>query len=186
MPDVIPSNMKLFAQYMLGSNSPITEEDFTKEELQLMRSQILRQQAKNQENEDKWRNQVAGMDQDDPNFEMASKKLRSYEDTKDRTALDAYDDVDWDNESVLSSFSDPAYNLATTLGSYSAHQTPEGLVVKDKYDWGDTDTSKLSMGDKVKAILTADSVRQAGNAIARTFRDSHSRPVEIKLEEEDY
>ena len=184
MAGVIPSNMKLFAEYMLGSNSPITEEDFTQEELQLMRAQIMRKQAENQKNEDKWRNQVAGMSPDHPDFEMATKKLRSYEDTKDRTALDAYDDVDWDKESVLSSFSDPAYNLATTLGSYSAHQTPEGLVVKDEYDWGDTDTSKLSMGDKLKAILTADSLRQAGNAMARTFRDSHSRPVEIKLEEE--
>lgn len=43
----IPTNIRLFMEQVIGKDSPITEQDFTEEELEVMRDRMMAQEARN-------------------------------------------------------------------------------------------------------------------------------------------
>ena len=51
----IPTNIRLFMEQIFGADSTITEQDFTDEELAVMRDRIIDQEARNVEEEEKYR-----------------------------------------------------------------------------------------------------------------------------------
>jgi len=51
----LPTNLRLVAEQLFGADSTITEQDFTAEELAVMRDRIIDQEARNVEEEEKYR-----------------------------------------------------------------------------------------------------------------------------------
>lgn len=186
----VPTNMRVFAGTMFGDTSPITEQNFSSEELQSMRANILRKQAKNKELENMYRSggtEVFNMDLGEWVLEDNSEELASFENTRNKTAI-SYDDYASDSiggleeNSLLSSFTDPDYNVATTLGQYVAHKDKNGkTVIRDVYDWNKVDSSKLSSKELISAITAADNLRKMGNAVVRLFKPNVRREVVVDL-----
>ena len=51
----IPTNIRLFMEQVIGKDSPITEQDFTEEELEVMRDRMMAQEARNIREEEGFR-----------------------------------------------------------------------------------------------------------------------------------
>jgi len=51
----IPTNIRLFMEQVIGKDSPITEQDFTEEELEVMRDRMMAQEARNIKEEEGFR-----------------------------------------------------------------------------------------------------------------------------------
>jgi hypothetical protein len=185
----VPTNMKVFAGSVLGDKSPITEQNFRPEELQAMRSAILRKQGENDELEGMFRNGSDTMNMESGQWEPNdnSKEIASFDDSRGRTAI-GYEDYDnaelgQENESsLIESFTSPDYNVATTLGQYVAHKDKDGkTVVRDVYDWNKVDSSEMSSSEMIKALMAADSLREMGNAAIRLFKPDVRREVVVDL-----
>jgi hypothetical protein len=73
------------------------------------------------------------------------KQIESFNKTQNKTSVNYYDYTDKGtfgapvNDSLLkaiySSYTDPQYRLKTTLGSFNVLNTPQGAMVKDKYNF---------------------------------------------------
>ena len=188
----VPTNMRVFGESMLGATSALTEDDFTTEELQAMRAQIMRKQAKNDDLEAMYRQGgVSTMDMDSGEWieNDNSEEIASFDKTRGKTAI-GYDDYisdiegsDGEPEKSLSrSFTDPEYNVATTLGRYVAFKDKDGKTkIKDVYDWGDVDTSDITAKETIGAFMAADNLREMGNVAARVFKPNIRREVLIDL-----
>jgi len=147
----IPTNIRLFMEQMFGADSPITEEDFTAEELEAIRRQITEQQRKNTIREENIRNNTE-------RYEIAGKEFRrfsddfdrrraldSYERTRNRTSVNPYSLSGYREPggAIRKSFTSPGYNIATTLGKYRAEQGEEGVTtIQDTYDWNVAERSE--------------------------------------------
>lgn len=195
----IPVNMRVFGESLLGSRAPITEKDFSDEDLQFIKQAYLKKKANNDSNEQLLRRELVSgtgwaadeqgnlVDSTAEYRKNVQRALDTYIKTKDKTSL-GYSDYDnsgipqgggWLKQ-VAGSFNDPAYRTATTLGSFNVHEDPEhGLIVKDKYDW---ESVKASPGEVFSAFLQGSaSPEELGNALMRTIRPDVSRDVRIKL-----
>ena len=142
----IPTNLRLFGEYLAGVESPITEKDFTEDELDVIRNQIVAQKINNEVLEDEYRK--AG-DAD---------AVETFEKTRGRTSVSPYDiqesglpttkttfgrsylsggsgavDKGW--EESLKSLNDPSYTVATSLGKYTAEDIEDGFRIRENYDF---------------------------------------------------
>ena len=207
----IPVNARVFAETVLGAEDPITEEDFTAEDLRYLRSLVDETSAKNDAREAQLlrdrdyyranpdlRSYELGeggnlVDITDREREELDRKIKSYEDTRGRTSVN-YGDItktqkygtEGEFESITKtikdSFLDPAYRAKTTLGRFTAEQQEDGsVVIKDTYDWNQLD-QKVSLQDFLDALPgMIRSPRKAGNAFMRLVKPDTSREVNIKL-----
>ena len=128
--------MRLLAEYLVGLDRPITEEDFKPEELEFIRNQVRQRESRNRAAEEAMLKRQ--------HFVDYAEALDSYADTRGRTAItDPYSNgtgrgvVDQGYLSSLrKSFSDPQYNVATSLGKYVAEDEGKGgLRIRDTYDF---------------------------------------------------
>ena len=149
----LPTNMRLLGEYMLGADSPITAKDFKPEELAFIRQQITQQRQQNmmraQQLKDKadfLRQQpqaTSGIKLVNPEeaLQEALSDLATYDKIRDATAItDPYKGtrkvVDQGYfPSLVKSFTDPQYNVATSLGKYVAKEDNGGLRIEDTYDF---------------------------------------------------
>jgi len=207
----IPVNARVFAETVLGAEDPITEEDFTDEDLRYLRRLVDETSAKNDVREAELRGDrdyyranpdlrsyelgEGGnlVDITDRRREKLDRRIKSYEDTRGRTSID-YQDItktqkhgtEGEFESVIKtvkdSFLDPAYRAKTTLGRFTAEQQEDGsVVIKDTYDWNQLD-QKVSLRDFLDALPgMIRSPRKAGNAFMRLVKPDTSREVNVKL-----
>lgn len=199
----IPTNMRTFAGSMLGDNSLITEKNFKPEELEVMRKNIRAQRAKNAEQEAFYRQQsqyakanIGKIRSTQYNKDGTQthtrygandfqKQLRSYTDTRDRTAISYGGDSsmmtgDAKESSLRRSFNSPEYNVHTTLGSYVGNKAPNGdTIVTDNYDF--SKPKDISAGKVMEGLGQIRNLRQLGNFAAKTLRPNVSRPVRINL-----
>ena len=141
----LPTNMRLLAENLFGVDSPITEKDFKPEELELIRDQIDHYKRINKAKESMHRNMLsrAGTPREK---ESRERWLQTYEDTAGQTAItNPYGGFDVPSEwgvvdqpwgaSLRRSFTDPRYNVATSLGKYVAEDVDDGMRVRDVYDF---------------------------------------------------
>lgn len=219
----LPTNMRLFGEYVLGEQSPITEKDFTPEELSEMLRMVEQQDSKNATAEQKLQQELVSQKRRIRDFDPADNlttnkqgelvpkwtvkeynnlmqgrvkeiegKLASYENTRDKTAVD-YRDERTDPEGLMlvdaisQTFTSPAYNIETSLGHFSARKNKDGSVsIKDKYNflgYGHEEPVKISMGEFLKALPTAITKPEAfGTLMARTFLADKGRDVDITLD----
>jgi len=187
----VPTNMRVFGESMLGDTSQITEKDFTEEELASMRSSIIRKRAENRDLEAMYREgKVDTLNLESGEWEPKdfSEELASFDKTRGKTAIsygdyaDGIDGEDGGEGSLMKSFTDPEYNVATTLGQYVAFKGDDGKTkIKDVYDWGDIDTSDITREETIRAFMAADNLRQMGNVAARVFKPDIRREVLVDL-----
>ena len=195
----IPTNLRLFGEYLAGVESPITEKDFTTEELDLIRNQIIAQKINNEVLEDEYRK--AG-DAD---------AVETFETTRGRTSVSPYDiqesglprtkttfgrsylsggsgavDKGW--EDALRSLDDPRYTVATSLGKYTAEDVEDGFRIRENYDFnrGASDRPSpiqdVESFDQLKNLLTnmQATPEVVGETLANLIK-SDPRAVDIRL-----
>jgi hypothetical protein len=195
----IPTNLRLFGEYLAGVESPITEKDFTTEELDLIRNQIIAQKINNEVLEDEYRK--AG-DAD---------AVETFETTRGRTSVSPYDiqesglprtkktfgrsylsggsgavDKGW--EDALRSLDDPRYTVATSLGKYTAEDVDDGFRIRENYDFnrGASDRPSpiqdVESFDQLKNLLTnmQATPEVVGETLANLIK-SDPRAVDIRL-----
>ena len=126
----LPTNMRLLGEYLLGVDRPITQEDFKPEELEFIRNQVRQRESRNRAAEETMQGRP----------EFYAEALDSYADTRGRTAItNPYSGGVVDQgylSSLRKSFSDPQYNVATSLGKYVAEDEGKGgLRIQDTYDF---------------------------------------------------
>ena len=195
----IPTNLRLFGEYLAGVESPITEKDFTEDELDVIRNQIIAQKINNEVLEDEYRK--AG-DAD---------AVETFEKTRGRTSVSPYDiqdaglptfkttfgrryfsggeglvDKGW--EESLKALDDPNYMVATTLGKYTAEDVDDGFRIREDYDFnrGASDRPSpiqdIESFDQLKNLLInmQATPEVLGETLANMIR-SEPRAVDIRL-----
>jgi hypothetical protein len=185
----IPTNMRLFIENLLGDTSTITEDDFTNDELIEMIALIERQQDINAREEQILKEEGADNQTFVTKGTSTEDALASYENTRGRTSVDPYtyyDDtssmmVDQDYSSSLArSFNDPMYNVATTLGQYTATDVDDGYNIRDIYNFNkDERDLPTDLSAVLRNILASPEL--AGEYLANLL-GSEPRDVDIDLE----
>ena len=162
----IPTNARLFLENLAGIDRPITNKDFTDDELIEMMIAIEKTKEHNDRQEMSLRQKIGNQSyasvsdyRDDPRKKEA---LESYEKTRGRTSVNPYNklphytekgdrvtdtltgDVDkgW-IDSLTGSFTDPKYVVDTSLGRYKAH---DERVNPEKYNYRIEDTYNFNRG----------------------------------------
>jgi hypothetical protein len=197
----VPTNIRTYVSSMAGSQEPISEKNFKPEELAFMRQQLQAQAAKNQKQEEYYRQvneyatQHEGMwkgwrsDKTPEGQDMYYSKqdglqeLQSYGNRgKTSISYDAYSNES-DADGIVKSFTSPGYNVMTTLGQYSGHLNPDGTTsVRDTYDWSKPEgIDDMSLAQKLATYGQVRNAREFGNLTARLLRPDLSRPVDVNL-----
>tara|TARA_R100001510_G_scaffold45335_1_gene42006 strand:- start:1336 stop:1962 length:627 start_codon:yes stop_codon:yes gene_type:complete len=191
----LPTNMRLFAEYMAGVEKPITEKDFTAEELEFIRQQIAQQQQRNTTQEQSFRDQAdilrrqvgqtSGIRVANPEKELQEvlSDLSTYDRTRGTTAINPYkrqrEVVDQGYFSSLGkSFTNPEYNVATSLGKYVATDEGDGMRIQDMYDFNRKERNLPSGLAALKNMTNSPEVLMEYLA---NFLDRPPRPVDLYL-----
>lgn len=224
----LPINIKTFFDTVMGNRSPITEKDFSKEELDTLRATIQRRQLQNLDIENNYRNMLYDTPQEyrrgpdtrlESNVEQSQRgrpmrltaqpipyterqqaiqdRLKTYENTRDRTSI-GYGDYPTQSGnmgapvsdgwgSMLSqSLNDPAFRLASTLGSAKATEDDKHYNIKDRYrfrqdqQWFYNNASSKPLSDIVKQYW--DRPGSLGEVLYRKYLGDAERPVNITLD----
>ena len=189
----LPTNMRLLAENLFGADSPITEKDFKPEELEFMREQIADYKRRNipepvlMKTSKGWEkvpqtyeytgrtaitNPYSGPPTGEPSW------VKQADGTMTFTGGNA-DIVDqpW-GASLYKSFTDPQYNVATSLGKYVAEDVEGGMRITDEYDFNQEERNLPSGLEALKRILFSPEL--AGEYLANTLGTS-PRNVDINL-----
>ena len=133
-------------------------------------------------------------------LDKAKRQLDSFDKTRNKTSVRFYDRQGGEDDSasgpgfintVIKSFTSPAYNIGTTLGSFNAFKNEDGTVtIKARYNWtgqkddpeGGLNLSLSNFIDTLKKIPPMLHKPEAlGNAFMRIFATHKSSPVEFTL-----
>lgn len=189
----IPTNVRLFGESIIGKTQPITNKDFTQEELNYIQSQVAAQEEKNKRRQ-KLLEEGTPQITDPKLRKVFEKELETYKRTENKTnisyqnypsGLSAADTTWWD--AFVKSISSPEFNVATSLGQYTAIKDSTGkLVVIDTYNW---DNEKKLIEEKLKnkdykgiLNLLVDSPQSALATIMSSFLPGRKREVRLEFE----
>lgn len=202
----IPTNMRLFGESLVGVKDPITEKDFTREELNAMRRQIIEAQDRSN-NMEAYLNAQLQEELDNPSgyygkangkdvtreqyIADLNRKINSFEKTRNKTSVDPYGRNNTSDagvgggflETMDRSFNSPEYNISTTLGRYNAYQNPDNsMTVKDRYDWTKSGGREPTIGEAIRAFGRAfPNPEGMGNVMMRYWNPDVSRDVNVNL-----
>jgi hypothetical protein len=187
----LPTNMRLLAENLFGVDTPITEEDFKPEELEFMREQIADYKTRNIP-KPLYRKTSKGWENVPQTYEHTGRTAitnpytppggwwaKNPDGTMTFTGGNA-DVVDqpW-GASLYKSFTDPQYNVATSLGKYVAEDYEGGMRIKDTYDFNKQQRNLPSNPiEALKRILFSPEL--AGEYLANALGTS-PRNVDINL-----
>lgn len=194
----LPTNMRLLGEYIFGVDTPITAKDFKPEELAFIRQQVAQQQQQNMMQEQKLRGEVDFLRQQpqatsglrlvnpEKRLEEALSELGTYDRTRGTTSItDPYkkrrEVVDQGYlSSLVKSFTDPQYNVATSLGKYVAKEDNGGLRIKDTYDFNPKERRLPGGLAALKNVANSPEVlfEYLANMLER-----NPRPVDLYLED---
>jgi hypothetical protein len=204
----IPTNMRLFVEFMGGNTSPITRDDFTSEEINEIRNRVYAAKERNSIREEELKAEMVSMEEDvkkngpdgfygwengkyktsEEYLEKLSKKLASFENTRGKTSVSYNRDdsgTPTQDAGIFGAFGasmkSPAYNIETSLGRFNAYDTPKGIRIKDTYNW-----SKPGKPVSVKDFLyygaqNIGSPEKLGNLVARTFFRGKERDIDFEI-----
>jgi hypothetical protein len=164
----LPVNARVVMEYGMGRTSPITEKDFSPEDLQAIRAQDQRareQSFSNYENaigvlntltpENAWKHDEIGALLGESPEEIYKRVHGKYSNivntfeqrqAQGRNVVSKYqsggdiNEQGWGN--VLSGLSDPNVRIGTSLGRYNVLNTPQGQMAFDLYDFDPNKTEK--------------------------------------------
>lgn len=171
----LPTNVRLYLEFLAGKDSPITEQDFTRDELEYMVNQLNKRNAS-------------------PTFDELF-------DEKSSVPVNAYySEAVYDPENIgrfLETLQTPEYRVQTSLGEYTGLKDDEGNFkrIVDAYNFNEADLPELlqlSRGHNqgeyavtITDVLSAlDRPQLAAELFARYVRPEHSRDVNINIPEE--
>ena len=179
----IPTNARLLLENIAGVDTPITAEDFTKDELVEMVFLAEKQKQYNKRNEEMIRLGLKDEDITKENFDYLSKRAKTYEDTRGKTSVNPYKEIRVDKgylDSFVDSFKDPKYNVATTLGKYTAlDENGKISRIKDTYNFNKKQRNlPTDFIGAVKRIMISPEL--AGEYLANAL-GTEDREVDIKL-----
>ena len=188
----IPTNMRLLAENLVGVDRPITNKDFTNDELVEMAFMAEKQKRVNEKKEEIFRS-MSDEQKESMIIPTYDERLGTFENTKGKTSVNPYKSVGNEPivsgrkvdkgylDSVMSSFTDPRYGVATTLGKYNVYDNPEGdsSYIKDTYNFNKAER-KLSSNpyEALRSILMSPEI--AGEYLANSL-GTKDRPVNIEL-----
>jgi len=163
---VVPVNARTLIDTVRGDTSPITEANFSPDELAILQNVYEAKRNRNKTWRQEIGNELAISEADynkKPEQEVVPgnkpgqfayapipyseyikrtvNKLESFDKTKNKTSVSYNDYPDalaaptfdsWIN-AIKKSYTDPAYRMKTTLGSFNVNETPEGARVSDAY-----------------------------------------------------
>jgi hypothetical protein len=188
----IPTNIRLLGESIFGKTDPITAKDFTAEELAYIQKQVSEQETKNKEKMNLLQQGIPQIT--DPKLKkIFEKDLATYKNTENKTnisytnypqGLSAADTNWWD--AFVKSISSPEFNVATSLGQYTAIKDSSGnMVIVDKYNW---DNEKKLIEEKLKnkdyrgiLSLLTDSPQSTLATLMSSFLPSRQREVKIEF-----
>ena len=188
----IPTNMRLYIENLLGDTSTITENDFTNKELIEIIALIEKQQAVNIKEEQILKEEGSNNKSFVTKGTSTEDALASYEDTRDRTSVNPYAEPTYysgtshgmvdDNysSSFTRSFNDPMYNVATSLGKYTATDVDDGYNIREKYDFNRGERNLPTNFSEVLQYISA-SPELAGEYLS-SILGSKPRDVDINLQ----
>tara|TARA_R110000823_G_scaffold262030_1_gene382705 strand:+ start:26 stop:736 length:711 start_codon:yes stop_codon:yes gene_type:complete len=204
--NMLPVNARVLMETMLGDKSPITEKDFSEEDLEFYRAEYDKKKAKNESDEASLRSELA-VRLESPDRVLGSikgsdelqditpkiirdleNKIKSYDDTRNKTSMSPrdYASKDYEHEggwvnSIVQSFTDPSYRAGTTLGRFTVMQQEDGSVaIQDTYNWTKA-PENISLGEFLGAVRAVKSPEQLGNLFMRLLKPDTNREVNIKL-----
>ena len=133
-------------------------------------------------------------------LDRSKERLDSFDRTRNKTSVRFYDRQGGEDDSaagpgfintVIKSFTSPAYNIGTTLGAFNAFKNEDGTVtIRDRYNWtgqkddpeGELILSLPVFTDLLEAIPTMLRRPEAlGNVFMRIFGKGKSSPIEFTL-----
>ena len=202
---LVPVNIRTFVETAFGSTEPITEKDFTPEDLEYLQKMYESKKAYNAQEEARLKNISKNLkpgewlskelqngvlvDTTSDTLKKIDDKIQSYAKDRSKTSLSyedypesddtVYESDSWGKQ-IQGSFSDPNYRLHTTLGRFNVIEQPNGdSVIQDTYDWT---KAKVTTADAVTGLAGAlASPEKLGNGFMRIFKPETSRQVTIKL-----
>ena len=188
----IPTNARLLLENLAGVDTPITAEDFTKDELVEMVFLAEKQKQYNKRNEEMIRLGLKDEDITKENFDYLSKRAKTYDNTRGKTSVNPYKKVGDETaseerlvdkgylDSLVDSFTDPRYGVSTTLGKYTAlDENGQISRIKDTYNFNKKQRNlPTDFIGAVKRIMISPEL--AGEYIANTL-GTQDREVDIKL-----
>lgn len=174
----VPAHIRTFVETLAGKKDPITEKDFTAEELEQIRSAVRSAQAT-------------------PTIRYSKKDPKG-------TPINAVDYTDYDTKQVKRADLDISHSAAArnTLGRFRFQKTPDGRTIAiDTYDFADdlanrgmrpsAEYEKMSALEKA-AVIAKDTLQNRGgiagyktlpSRIGSAFIGKEGRPVSIDLGE---
>ena len=164
----IPTNARLLIENVLGKDSDITEKNFTNDELieMILLAEKQEENFRNVRNR-KFKNQPENVTTVSPYF-------------RDPDAKGVTTRVDESyKDSLIRTFTDPQYRVATSLGRFDVEKNPSGLRITDEYDFNKV---QRDLPTDLKGILRhiRYSPELAGEYLANLL-DTPSREVNINI-----
>ena len=152
---LVPAQVRTFAETVTGKRDPITEKDFTTDELKQAKDAIIKSRDR----------------QTGKRFikEKGDKLARQhYDETVD------YRDYGEGKDRLFSDFDvGPGAAMRNTLGRFKYEKTPEGrLVVTDTYDFKDDLANKIPGIPRTKDYEGLSTLEKVGKLAADTFKPS--------------
>lgn len=197
----IPTNIRLLSEQIAGVSTPITEKDFTPEELDFIRKQIQKQEQANAQKQEQLQKAIPEFNKEQyknqPSYQniksLVQKELDSYLKSSGKTAIN-YDnysvnpgDLGW-FDSLKQTIKNPEFRVSTSLGQYVGLRNTDGsLTVVDKYNWDNekkllNSLKKEDYGSFVTEVLKNPASTLA-TALAKFMPEQKAREVKIKIEE---
>ena len=200
----IPTNVRLLVENLTGVDRPITAADFTEDELVEMVFIAEKTKEYNKKREQITKDLKAdetyatsGSIADNIVQANIQKLLDSFERTRDKTSVDPYRPTPYAAhtgrgssqgsqvdkgflDSVYSSFTDPRYVVATSLGKYNAFDVDNKIAkIRDTYNFN---PKERNLPTDFKSVLTRSlaSPELAGEYLAN-YLGTESRDVNIDL-----
>jgi len=184
----IPTNMRIFGENLFGSTDPITQKDFTNNELIQIIALKKQQEKVNKAKQKLLEKTVKEQDpialregKVDP---LLSNMLSSFRKSTGKTSVKPYDivgvDQSWFN-AIPRSFTDPSYNVATTLGKYNTYDENGNVRVEDTYNFNKKIRDKIlgtGLGSKIGRSLFSPEL--AGEVLANAI-GTEDRPVNFVI-----
>jgi hypothetical protein len=203
----IPTSVRLFVEFIAEKEGPITNEDFTPEELDNILEHVKNQDLENIKNETELRKALVSaketykewedtdikperketiLNRITSNIKGVEKDLKTYADTDDKLSVNSYDF--YDDSGVLKTAellsNSSGYNIQTSLGMFTAYKNDDDTItIRDKYNWPYTgDEKTVAVSSFVENIGNVSNPRQFGNLLANTFfKNKPERKVEFTL-----
>jgi len=178
----VPAQIRTFVETLVGKKDPITEKDFTAEELEQIRSAVRSAQTKPS------RTQAYNLEKKKYEYVQPRRDVVDYEDYQiGKQPLRA----DWNAQ--------PSGAARNTLGRFRFQKTPDGRTIAiDKYDFEDdlieagerpsSEYAKMSTAKKLATLAKDTVTRSRGigtlpSRVGSAFIGKEGRPVSIDLGE---